>query len=114
LVLIRKNGICIYPWPVCSLSDHHRIRDTSRGVRSAGHEIVGAIADERLAGTPTAAKIAVLLDGMSLEKASVIADQIKGWDKNGVNDSSRSITWRAETLTPNCALSGRQINQRTT
>jgi len=36
-----------------------------------GHEIVGAIADERLAGTPTAAKIAVLLDGMSLEKASV-------------------------------------------
>jgi len=52
-----------------------------------GHEIVGAIADERLAGTPTAAKIAVLLDGMSLEKASVIADQIKGWDKNGVNDS---------------------------
>src|ERR1700751_5809397 len=52
-----------------------------------GHEIVGAIADERLAGTPTAAKIAVLLDGLSLEKASIIADQIKGWDKNGVDDS---------------------------
>jgi hypothetical protein len=52
-----------------------------------GHEIVGAIADERLAGTPTAAKIAVLLDGLSLEKAAVIADQIKGWDKNGVDDS---------------------------
>jgi hypothetical protein len=51
-----------------------------------GHQIVGAIADERLAGTPTAAKIAVLLQGMSLEKAAVIADEIKGWDKNGVDD----------------------------
>src|SRR6266567_8486933 len=51
-----------------------------------GHEIVGAIADERLAGTPTAAKIAVILDGFSLEKAAVIADEIKGWGKNGVDD----------------------------
>jgi len=51
-----------------------------------GHEIVGAIADERLAGTPMAAKIAVLLDGFSLEKAAVIADEIKGWDKKGVDD----------------------------
>ena len=52
-----------------------------------GHEIVGAIADERLAGTPTAAKISVLLGGLSLQKASVIADQIKGWDRNGMDDS---------------------------
>src|SRR5213592_1321923 len=51
-----------------------------------GHEIVGAIADERLAGTPMAAKIAVVLDGFSLEKAAVIADEIKGWDKKGVDD----------------------------
>jgi S1/P1 Nuclease len=51
-----------------------------------GHEIVGAIADERLAGTPTAAKVAGLLDGLNLEKASVIADEIKGWDRNGVDD----------------------------
>jgi hypothetical protein len=51
-----------------------------------GHEIVGAIADERLAGTPTAAKIAVLLDGLNIEKASVIADEIKGWDRSGVDD----------------------------
>src|SRR5438552_4944720 len=51
-----------------------------------GHEIVGAIADERLAGTPMAAKIAVVLDGFSLEKAAVIADEIKGWDKNRVDD----------------------------
>src|SRR5213082_709448 len=51
-----------------------------------GHEIVGAIADERLANTPTAAKISALLDGMTLEKGAVIADEIKGWDKKGVDD----------------------------
>src|SRR5881397_2487892 len=51
-----------------------------------GHEIVGAMADERLANTPTAAKIRALLNGMTLEKAAVIADEIKGWDKKGVDD----------------------------
>ena len=51
-----------------------------------GHEIVGAIADERLANTRTAAKVSALLDGLTLEKASVIPDEIKGWDKNGVDD----------------------------
>ena len=51
-----------------------------------GHEIVGAIADERLANTPTAAKVYVLLNGMRLEKAALIADEIKGWDKKGVDD----------------------------
>ena len=50
------------------------------------HEIVGAIADERLANTRTAAKVSALLDGLTLEKASVIADEIKGWDKKGVDD----------------------------
>ena len=51
-----------------------------------GHQIVGAIADERLANTPTAAKVYALLDGLSLEKAALIADEIKGWDKKGVDD----------------------------
>src|SRR6266478_6941356 len=51
-----------------------------------GHEIVGGIADERLANTPTAMKIRTLLDGLTLEKAAVIADEIKGWDKKGVDD----------------------------
>ena len=51
-----------------------------------GHQIVGAIADERLANTPTAAKVSALLDGLTLEKAAVIADEIKGWDKKGVDD----------------------------
>src|SRR5205809_3029422 len=51
-----------------------------------GHEIVGGIADERLANTPTAIKVRTLLDGLTLEKAAVIADEIKGWDKKGVDD----------------------------
>ena len=51
-----------------------------------GHQIVGAIADERLANTPTAAKLYALLDGIRLEKAALIADEIKGWDKKGVDD----------------------------
>jgi hypothetical protein len=59
-----------------------------------GHEIVGAIADERLANTPTAAKINTLLEGLTLEKAAVIADEIKGWDKKGVDDA-RSFHYSA-------------------
>jgi hypothetical protein len=51
-----------------------------------GHEIVGAIADERLGNTVTAAKINALLDGFTLEKAGLIADEIRGWDKKGVDD----------------------------
>ncbi len=51
-----------------------------------GHRIVGAIADERLAGTPTGREATRLLDGISLEKASVIPDEIKGWDKKGADD----------------------------
>ena len=51
-----------------------------------GHQIVGAVADERLANTPTAAKVYALLDGMRLEKAALLADEIKGWDKKGVDD----------------------------
>jgi hypothetical protein len=45
-----------------------------------GYQIVGAIGDERLANTPTAAKIRALIGGLSLEKAAVLADTIKGWD----------------------------------
>lgn len=59
-----------------------------------GHEIVGAIADERLANTPAATKIRPLLDGLTLEKASVIPDEIKRWDKKGVDDP-RSFRYSA-------------------
>jgi S1/P1 Nuclease len=67
---------------------------TAEAYGPLGHEIVGAIADERLAGTHTDTKIAALLDGLSLEKAGVIADEIKAWDKNGVDDS-RSFHYSA-------------------
>ncbi len=48
-----------------------------------GHQIVGAVADERLANTPTGTEVQRLLAGLTLEKASVIPDEIKGWDNNG-------------------------------
>ena len=51
-----------------------------------GHEIVGAIADQRLAGTETGREVNALLDGLTLSKAAVIADEIKGWDKNGADN----------------------------
>lgn len=51
-----------------------------------GHEIVGGVADKLIARTPTAAKVNALLNGITLEKASVIADEIKAWDKNGPED----------------------------
>ena len=63
-----------------------QVAATAQAYGPLGHEIVGAIADERQAGTPTAAKIALLRDGISLEKASLMADEIKGWDQNGVDD----------------------------
>lgn len=51
-----------------------------------GHQMVGAIADQRLANTPAGAKIKALLDGMPLETVAVIPDEIKGWDKTGPDD----------------------------
>ncbi len=62
------------------------LRTSTLAYGPLGHEIVGAIADERLANTATAAQIRGLLDGLTLEKAAVIADEIKGWDKKGVDD----------------------------
>jgi hypothetical protein len=51
-----------------------------------GHEIIGAIADEKMAHTPAAEKVATLLDGIKLENAATIPDEIRGWDKNGPDD----------------------------
>src|SRR5689334_15328616 len=59
---------------------------TVKSYGPTGHQIVGAIADERLANTPTGKKVAALIDGFTLEKASVIADEIKGWDKKTPDD----------------------------
>jgi hypothetical protein len=47
---------------------------------------VGAVADQRLAKTPVAQKIAALLDGLTLEGVSTYPDEIRGWDKNGHDD----------------------------
>jgi hypothetical protein len=81
-----KFGLC---HTLCFISLTFQFSPAAQAYGPLGHEIVGAIADERLANTPTAAKINALLDGLSLEKASVIADEIKGWDKNG-GDAPRS------------------------
>ena len=35
----------------------------------------------KLAGTPTGAQVTKLLDGITLSRASVLADEIKGWDR---------------------------------
>jgi hypothetical protein len=51
-----------------------------------GHQIVGAIADAKLAKTPVAQQIAALLDGLTLEGVSTYPDEIRGWDKNGPDD----------------------------
>jgi hypothetical protein len=48
-----------------------------------GHHLVGAIADHRLANKPVAAKIADLLDGLTLAEAALLPDKIKDWDKGG-------------------------------
>lgn len=51
-----------------------------------GHELVGAIADRRLAGTSAGAKVTQLIDGLTLERAANIPDEIKRWDKKGPDD----------------------------
>lgn len=56
------------------------------GYGPIGHQTIGAIADAKLAGTETGKKVAALLDGMTLEKVSVIPDEIRGWDKTGPDD----------------------------
>lgn len=51
-----------------------------------GHQIVGAVADQRLGNSPTGMKVKALLEDLPLEKAAVIPDEIRGWDKNGADD----------------------------
>src|SRR5438132_11314892 len=58
------------------------------GYGQTGHEIVGGIADKLVANTPAGQKISALIDGITLEKAAFMPDEIKAWDKNGVDDLS--------------------------
>jgi len=46
-----------------------------------GHALVGAIADQRLAGSSVSTRIGDLLDGMTLAEAALLPDKIKDWDK---------------------------------
>ena len=55
----------------------------SFGYGVEGHDAVGSIAAERLAGTPAAAKLNELLDGITLGFAATIPDRIKSWDRSG-------------------------------
>src|SRR6266480_5346548 len=56
------------------------------GYGQTGHEIVGGIADKLVANTPAGERIRGLIDGITLEKAAFMPDEIKAWDKNGVDD----------------------------
>jgi hypothetical protein len=78
-----------------------------------GHEIVGAIADERLANTPTAPKIRALIGNLSLEKAALLADAIKGWDKKGA-DNPKSFRVASPKIDRQLRDFGGQISRRTT
>src|SRR4051794_20219715 len=60
--------------------------NTVFGYGPVGHEIVGAIADQKLAHSAAGEKVNALLDGLTLEKVATYPDEIRGWDKNGPDD----------------------------
>ena len=62
------------------------VRASVFGYGQDGHEIVGAIADELIKNTPAGKQIYALTDGIPLRKAAFMPDEIKAWDKNGVDD----------------------------
>ena len=76
---MKKPVILIIALGLCAAS-------SAFGYGQTGHEIVGGIADKLVANTPTGEKIRDLLDGITLEKAAFMPDEIKAWDKNGVDD----------------------------
>jgi hypothetical protein len=58
-----------------------------------GHQLVGAIADKRLAkNKPVAKKVKDLLDGLTLERVATFPDEIKSWDDCGRPASTRAVT----------------------
>src|SRR5256885_13556631 len=64
------------------------LRASVLGYGQDGHEIVGAIADQLIKNTLAEKKIYALTDGITLRKAAFMPDEIKAWDKNGVDDLS--------------------------
>ena len=78
-----------------------------------GHEIVGGIADKLIANTPAAKKVSTLIDGITLERASIIADEIKAWTKTVSTIQERSrITPTIGRSTNSFEISGGRIRQR--
>lgn len=71
------------------------IATTSFAYGPIGHEIVGGIADELLAQKPTGERVRGLIDGITLKKAAVMPDEIKAWDKKGVDDPSAFPNYRS-------------------
>ncbi len=53
-----------------------------------GHYLVGAIADQMLAGTPTAVKVKQLIGTVTLARAATLPDEIKDWDPTGRKHNS--------------------------
>src|SRR6266545_723263 len=84
-------------YPVCAITHSHGASPMMRVTIAAitlilgvtgpvqafgpkGHSMVGAIADQRLAGKPVSTKVSDLLDGLTLAEAALLPDNIKDWD----------------------------------
>jgi hypothetical protein len=76
------------PWKILMVFALLASRSPVQAYGPSGHEIVGGIADKVIANSPAAKKIYALTDGITLERTSVMADEIKSWDKNGVDDAN--------------------------
>src|SRR5262249_7689148 len=58
-----------------------------------GHQLVGAIADKRLAQNKAVAKkVRQLLDGLTLEQVATFPDEIKSWDDCGRPGGTKPVT----------------------
>jgi hypothetical protein len=57
------------------------------GYGPTGHEIVGGIADKLLTNTAAGARVYSIIEGISLEKAAVMPDEIKAWDQEGIDNA---------------------------
>lgn len=56
-----------------------------------GHQLVGAVADRRLAKAPIAGKVHEFLDGLTLEKAATLPDDIKALDDCDKKPSTKPL-----------------------
>ena len=102
------------PRELVSALNYRRARVFAYG--PPGHEIVGGIADKVIANTPAAKKVYAFTDGITLERASVIADELKGVGQGPVSmiQTLFRITRIIQKSTSNCANSGVRILRRRT